>query len=511
MTTDPNAKAPTPEPQPSLIRGVLDLRDEQLKQAMAENARLRQQRNDLEAKLVVVEKQRELARGEFERLREYWEQAAAIVTHDGDEPIQTDDDVLEAIQYEADCAANDIQQWTLLKRERDEARRQLNALVAEVRAVIEALDYEASRIYASSGSVMRQAAIKAMKVLREAIAKTAPQTAPPVDVRSPEFVLERLRNALEMIAADLDGDEPVSTASPREIAGWVRQTLSGNGPWWRKAGEFEPRSDDKLAAGRCGCCNGTGDHRCGHECSACDGSGVDPDEPSCRLPHGADCRCDQPAAADTKDSSEPPPGDWVSADFHIGEVDRLRSKLDDATSALDAQRNTSEQLAEQRDKLYAELTKERGLRKHHEAEANELAADRDAAVKARDEAQAERDARPPISLERYRELNEWAGFQARARDGWDARARKAERDLAESANTIAALHKAADEHTKENARLTEELQRIRADGEALAQRMYDADPLNRRADRVYASRLRALLASPTSSATTTEEGRSDAR
>lgn len=42
----------------------------------------------------------------------------------------------------------------------------------------------------------------------------------------------------------------------------------------------------------------------------------------------------------------------------------------------------------------------------------------------------ELDKRAPISLERYRELNEWAKWQANARDGWDERARKAERELA---------------------------------------------------------------------------------
>ena len=43
--------------------------------------------------------------------------------------------------------------------------------------------------------------------------------------------------------------------------------------------------------GRCGCCLGTGEHRCGHECGSCDGSGRNPDSPVCRPPHGADCTC----------------------------------------------------------------------------------------------------------------------------------------------------------------------------------------------------------------------------
>lgn len=43
--------------------------------------------------------------------------------------------------------------------------------------------------------------------------------------------------------------------------------------------------------GRCGCCPGTGEHPCGHECDSCDGSGRDPDSPPCRVPHGGDCKC----------------------------------------------------------------------------------------------------------------------------------------------------------------------------------------------------------------------------
>lgn len=42
----------------------------------------------------------------------------------------------------------------------------------------------------------------------------------------------------------------------------------------------------------------------------------------------------------------------------------------------------------------------------------------------------ERDARPDIGVEQYRELNEWAGWQARARDGWEGRARNAEAEVA---------------------------------------------------------------------------------
>jgi hypothetical protein len=43
--------------------------------------------------------------------------------------------------------------------------------------------------------------------------------------------------------------------------------------------------------GRCGCCNRTGEHRCGHECSSCDGSGQKPDAPICWPRHGASCTC----------------------------------------------------------------------------------------------------------------------------------------------------------------------------------------------------------------------------
>lgn len=43
--------------------------------------------------------------------------------------------------------------------------------------------------------------------------------------------------------------------------------------------------------GTCGCCAGTGDHPCGHECTSCDGSGKQPDSPPCGARHGADCTC----------------------------------------------------------------------------------------------------------------------------------------------------------------------------------------------------------------------------
>lgn len=43
--------------------------------------------------------------------------------------------------------------------------------------------------------------------------------------------------------------------------------------------------------GRCGCCRGTGEHPCGHECDSCDGSGKPPDSPVCVVPHGGDCTC----------------------------------------------------------------------------------------------------------------------------------------------------------------------------------------------------------------------------
>jgi hypothetical protein len=49
--------------------------------------------------------------------------------------------------------------------------------------------------------------------------------------------------------------------------------------------------------GGCGCCRGSGDHPCGHECDSCDGSGRNPDSPVCTLPHGGDCTCTAEATA----------------------------------------------------------------------------------------------------------------------------------------------------------------------------------------------------------------------
>ncbi len=46
-----------------------------------------------------------------------------------------------------------------------------------------------------------------------------------------------------------------------------------------------------LADGRCGCCDGRGEHRCGSECTSCDGGGTKPDMPICNAKHGPDCDC----------------------------------------------------------------------------------------------------------------------------------------------------------------------------------------------------------------------------
>jgi hypothetical protein len=70
------------------------------------------------------------------------------------------------------------------------------------------------------------------------------------------------------------------------------QPLAGQPEPARQLVEFVVLVD---AEGRCGCCRGAGEHRCGSECDSCDGSGRNPDSPVCTLPHGADCRCTEPA------------------------------------------------------------------------------------------------------------------------------------------------------------------------------------------------------------------------
>ncbi len=47
----------------------------------------------------------------------------------------------------------------------------------------------------------------------------------------------------------------------------------------------------RHADGRCGCCDGKGEHRCGSECTSCDGGGTNPDSPVCNAKHGPDCNC----------------------------------------------------------------------------------------------------------------------------------------------------------------------------------------------------------------------------
>lgn len=76
----------------------------------------------------------------------------------------------------------------------------------------------------------------------------------------------------------------------------------------RLVGPWEPAEEPYAlvdSEGRCGCCNGVGDHRCGHECDSCDGSGRNPDSPVCRLPHGADCTCAEPASGGVVEPSGP--------------------------------------------------------------------------------------------------------------------------------------------------------------------------------------------------------------